>query len=411
VQVSGLRLVVPEPTADRLVEVVVRGGSDSRAVTPRADGTAAFAPLRASSFSVSLVLSPAPSDGTAAPVAVTELGLRGAPAPGAGPVALPCGRGPVLRVGGTAVQTSVSVSVGDLVEGAPVPATVCAPAPEVSLPAGQHRVVAEPSEALDVERARLTGPDAAAAVPAPPGAVTVTGWAPELRTVVLDGAAGVLALAEGFNEGWAATVEGRPLEPVRVDGWRQAWWVPSGTSGEVVLDYRPGRWHRAGLLVGVLGLGLVGALAAVPARRGRPDLPPAVAGRGRWVGGDAATLAAAVLLAGAAGLAGWAAARVLGARRPVHATALGGVLLAAAAAALVAVGTRGQLPGVLEQTLAIALVVTAVRPALADQRDRRGDPGRGAPSAAPEPPAGATTAPPPPGSRWPWRPARARTSR
>src|SRR5262249_37029313 len=47
-------------------------------------------------------------------------------------------------------------------------------------------------------------------------------WGDTSRTVqVAAGRAAVLVVHENANAGWRATVDGRVLEPVRVDGWQQ----------------------------------------------------------------------------------------------------------------------------------------------------------------------------------------------
>ena len=59
------------------------------------------------------------------------------------------------------------------------------------------------------------------------GAIDASGTVPvagDPRTVVL---------AERFDTGWRATLDGSELEPVEVDGWAQGFVVPSGAGGEV----------------------------------------------------------------------------------------------------------------------------------------------------------------------------------
>ena len=47
-----------------------------------------------------------------------------------------------------------------------------------------------------------------------------------------------------------AELDGRVLEPVRLDGWRQGFLVPGGAGGLVDAEFYPGRWYTAGLAVG-----------------------------------------------------------------------------------------------------------------------------------------------------------------
>ena len=62
---------------------------------------------------------------------------------------------------------------------------------------------------------------------------------------------------------------GRALQPVRLDGWEQAWLLPAGTHGVVRLTYLPDATYRAALFGGLAALGLVILIALVPLRRRR----------------------------------------------------------------------------------------------------------------------------------------------
>jgi arabinofuranan 3-O-arabinosyltransferase len=121
---------------------------------------------------------------------------------------------------------------------------------------------------------------------------------------VAAGGDGYLALTEGFNPGWRATVGGRPLTPIRLDGWRQGWLLPAGGEAVVDLRYAPDRWHRAGLLAGLLALLVLAALAAIPhrARPGRAGPPGAARRSAPRATVAAATVGVGALLAGAAGV-------------------------------------------------------------------------------------------------------------
>src|SRR5262249_12159455 len=84
---------------------------------------------------------------------------------------------------------------------------------------------------------------------------TVSGaWGSESRRVrVGPGGASYVALTENFNSGWTATLHGRRLQAVRLDGWRQAWVVPAGTGGLVHLEFAPGHVYPRLLIGGLAG--------------------------------------------------------------------------------------------------------------------------------------------------------------
>jgi arabinofuranan 3-O-arabinosyltransferase len=132
----------------------------------------------------------------------------------------------------------------------------------------------------------------------------------------------VLALRENTNPGWQATVAGRTLRPLVVDGWQQGWIVPPGTAGDVVLRFAPDRTYAAAIVTGALLVAGVAMAAVLPAH-GTGFVPvAAVPGRRRrrWVlpvlvGGGALLAFGGVPAAGLAAL-GLAAAVTLRALRP-----------------------------------------------------------------------------------------------
>ena len=61
-------------------------------------------------------------------------------------------------------------------------------------------------------------------------------WGRSTRSVeVGPGAASLLVVNENANKGWVAELDGVELQPVTVDGWRQAYLVPEGAGGTVDL--------------------------------------------------------------------------------------------------------------------------------------------------------------------------------
>lgn len=109
----------------------------------------------------------------------------------------------------------------------------------------------------------------------------------EVRTDIPTGAEGrVLRLADTADEGWTATLDGKPLTPTTVDGWAQGFELPS-TGGTLHVTYEEPFTHTLWLWTqGFLAVVLV--VLALPGRRRTvdddlPDEPvtvPAQAGEG-----------------------------------------------------------------------------------------------------------------------------------
>ena len=212
----------------------------------------------------------------ALPLGVSEIGLIGGddlrrPLPATAIVELACGIGPQILVDGRVVaETSVTGRVEQFTNLETLPATVCTT--PVTLPEGEHRVdvrssrTFQPVVALFAEDT-LYQPSGRAQSP------EVTSWDATSRSVTVPeaGDTRVLEVAENFNPGWSARAGDLDLEPVRADGWKQAFVVPAGVSGPVEITFTPDSAYRWGLLVG-LAAALVVVFVAIrpPGLRVRP---------------------------------------------------------------------------------------------------------------------------------------------
>jgi arabinofuranan 3-O-arabinosyltransferase len=184
-------------------------------------------------------------------------------------VALPCGSGPTLHVGTTDVRTAITATRRDLLQLREVAAQPCeGPAESVEL-GREARITIASSTLAEPTRVLLapeTAPTAASAATAPVG---IKDWSATRRVLELPAhpADRLLAVRQNVNAGWIATVNGRELTPVVVDGWQQGWLLPAGASGEVVLRFAPDDFYRWALLAGVGTLGIVVLFAVIPGRR------------------------------------------------------------------------------------------------------------------------------------------------
>ncbi|MBZ3900528.1 alpha-(1-_3)-arabinofuranosyltransferase domain-containing protein [Streptomyces griseiscabiei] len=213
---------------------------------------------------------------------------------------LPCGKGPAVEVDGTLYETSATGTVRDLVERRPIDLTLCQNG-ETSQgleldAADRHTFESEDSGALAVTTVTLTR--GSVTEPAASGReLGIRDWLGDRREVTVgDGAASYLTTYENFNDGWKATLGGRELTPVRLDGWQQGWRIPGGAGGTVKLSYEPSVTYEAGLIGAGVGLAALIGLALWRRREPNPDAPqPTPPGPGLWLGVVALTLVGVVV--------------------------------------------------------------------------------------------------------------------
>ncbi|VEG46587.1 F5/8 type C domain-containing protein [Mycolicibacterium flavescens] len=243
---------------------------------------------------------------------VTALDIRGEPIAAADAAAnrnrtidMPCGKGPVIGVAGEFVQTSLSTTVGALLDGEPVAARPCRAEP-ILLPEGQQELVISPGAAFIVDGAQLAGPRAgeireASTIPAQTGQ-----WSADHRevTVAPSSASRVLVVPESINPGWVAhDSAGSQLTPITVNGWQQGWVLPPGTAGPVTLSFPTNAPYRAGLIGGLALLPVLALLAFLPMRRRPAPVEPVPVWRPPPVAVGAAALAVGAAISGVAGVA------------------------------------------------------------------------------------------------------------
>ncbi|AVH58338.1 MULTISPECIES: glycosyltransferase family 2 protein [Streptomyces] len=106
----------------------------------------------------------------------------------------------------------------------------------------------------------------AAIVPQSGDALSIAAGPVELHTTIPSGADGrVLRLADTADEGWTATLDGKPLTRTTVDGWAQGFELPA-SGGKVDVTFDAPMSHTAWLWAqGALALVLV--VLALPGRR------------------------------------------------------------------------------------------------------------------------------------------------
>jgi arabinofuranan 3-O-arabinosyltransferase len=208
----------------------------------------------------------------------------------------------VVAVDGKLYGTSVTGTVRDLTERRSVKVTLCQQGKTdgaLGLTSGPHRVEAGDTGPLTLTDVTLTRGAVAETTPQT-RELTVQDWLGDRREVAVGaGAASYFTTYENFNDGWKATLNGKELTPLRLDGWQQGWRVPAGAGGTIKLSYEPATTYEAGLIGS--GVAVAALLALVIWRRDEPnpdEFQPPPPLPGLWLGTVALTLVGAVI-------AGW----------------------------------------------------------------------------------------------------------
>ncbi|WP_328381126.1 alpha-(1-_3)-arabinofuranosyltransferase [Micromonospora zamorensis] len=297
--ITGLRFSVDDETAaTRLGSVRVVGDGGFRSSLLGDDGLLRLdPPMRTDEITIQFLDKPSATSTDPyklrlpekLPVAVGEVTvLPGAPIVKPrldAPVTLACGSGPTLQIGASRVTTTLRGTLRDLLELREMPVEPCGRATprQLDLGRGEHRLVTTPSNLSSPTRVALVPRTPTPTPTAVASAIEVGSWAATERRVRVAGhpVDRVLAVRENTNTGWEATIGGRTLKPLVVDGWQQGWILPAGTSGEVVLRFAPDTTYRAGLLLGGILLAVVVLLAVLPARQPSARTSSTAVPRGR----------------------------------------------------------------------------------------------------------------------------------
>jgi arabinofuranan 3-O-arabinosyltransferase len=203
------------------------------------------------------------------------------------PVTFPCGQGPFIQIDGTSIPTSLSGTLGDLVDLLPMRMVAC-PSLDgtVNLAAGTHSfAAANLFRPFEVTSASIQTAGAVTVSTPRARTATIQSWSAENRSIkVSAGPATYLAVAQNYNAGWTATLGGHTLTPIRLDGWQQGYVLPAGSAGVVTMVMAPDRIFRLLLALGAALLVVLLALALLPGRRKvKEDASGPRAMPARWV--------------------------------------------------------------------------------------------------------------------------------
>ncbi|MEU9663749.1 alpha-(1-_3)-arabinofuranosyltransferase domain-containing protein [Streptomyces chartreusis] len=272
--------------SSRPEEVRIRSPHGSATVKVAPDGHARFKAITTDRLNITItktapltLYNPLADGRLQLPVGLSEIHLpalanRRAPAPDPETeFSLPCGKGPAINVDGTQYPTKASGRIRDLTERRPVSVHLCAGKAKessVNLSSGTHQVETNDTGALAITDVTLSHGTPRGISGAASRTVEVRTWTHDSRSLAVSagtGKAAYLRTYENFNDGWTATLNGRTLTPVRLDGWQQAWVIPAGVSGNVHLEYEPADLYRGALIGGAIGLSILATFCLIGRRR------------------------------------------------------------------------------------------------------------------------------------------------
>jgi arabinofuranan 3-O-arabinosyltransferase len=305
--ISGIRVqLAPTRTRVPRTAVVELAGRRVEVALAR-DGVVPLPPVLTDSVTVTFPVDPAATATALLPTAVSELDLVGAEdltyrPDRAAATGAPCGLGPQVTVDGRTVETEVRGTIADLLDGTGLEVRPCAALRPLG--SGEHRLSVASTDRFTVTSATLLADDRPATEAAGERSVEVRSWQDTRRVIdVGSGGGAVLRVAENANPGWTATLDGRPLTSSVIDGWQQAYLLPAGAGGRVVLDFVPDHPYRAGLGIGA-GLAVLLVVGTVLAAQRDRRAGSRTVGEPQWAVLRARPAARVVLVATTAVLGG-----------------------------------------------------------------------------------------------------------
>ncbi len=213
------------------------------------------------------------------PLGISELHFDGQPAitfDRDGELDRSC-RSDLLTVDGAAVPVRLVGQMGDAINRRELALEGCEP---VELADGIHQLRAAPGAAtgFDVDRIVLDAPPSAPSAAVASGPEVTTDAVSDTRleiTVDPSESDSWLVLAQSWNAGWTASVDGESIgSPILIDGYANGWLLPaSGEARDVVLTWTPQRTVTIALWFSLIaGLAVVGLLL----RTRRDELPASI---------------------------------------------------------------------------------------------------------------------------------------
>ncbi len=167
--------------------------------------------------------------------------------------------------------TSVTGTVGDLLDFNPMPFSACLSSAGMRLGAGRHTFAEGFSTAPFQITSVLIHSASSSQPPAATRKARVEKWNSDSRQIAVgSGPATYLVVAQNYSKGWIASFDDRTLKPIRIDGWQQGYVVPAGAGGTVTMVMSTEGLYRLLLFLGAMFLLGLAFLALMPSRKPSP---------------------------------------------------------------------------------------------------------------------------------------------
>ena len=277
--VDSIRLTLSSVTARPTeLSITPAGGKPTLVPVPRDGGSIRFPAVVTDSLEIRFVrethqamVTPNLIEGLRLPVGLSSISVQGltttpAPPPNMNRTfRLACGGGPTVQIDGRTMQTSITGTLDDLIDLAPLPITLCTPPGGLRLSAGTHMFeAADPYGPFEVTSLILRPTSTAGTTDMKARSASVQQWGAEARSIKVGaGPATYVVVSQNYNSSWVATMDNHTLKSIRVDGWAQGYLVPAGKAGTVTLSVPANTLFQlllvlgGALLIGLLVLALV----------------------------------------------------------------------------------------------------------------------------------------------------------
>lgn len=272
-EISGFRLGL-SPDFAPLKKVIVKLEDQNFSAEIAADGSVVFPPLIGDKLEIALVPKTQSSQQLD-----SIIGLNGIDIPAVADlypesvdmsktITVNCDSGPTLFIDKNQIKFSAIATLDKFANQSSVALSPCGEN-SVTLFKGVNKIDTNKSKNfIAFDQIILGSPPLLPAETTPSRRIVIKKWGDTDRVLkIAEGRENILVVNEIFNEGWTATYRDHEISSVQIDGWRQGFRIPSGSTGKITLSFAPNRPYQIGIVIGIAFLILLFALAVWPDRQ------------------------------------------------------------------------------------------------------------------------------------------------